>query len=556
MHCTARINSRLVANIFFALFVICQFGAILRLAFSFSPNLPNTMNVYSTFSRAAQALCAFALVCSASASTLLAQPALAQPATEAECKAHLQFLASDKLMGRMTGTPGNDEAARYIAEHFRANNVAFAGSMKSYFQPITFVKRRAAANGSLIIAGDTLALDRRFVPSYVHTALLSGNAVYAGFGVVDSAAKRDDYAGLDVKGKIVVIRFGENDSTDVRRGLGASARKREAAEARGVAALVELFTPDNQIMWGNLVAFNKNTRPDLASTETKPHTMNWVIAYDGGKKMTTKLAAEAAQKRPIAVSMSLEPTRYDTLYSNNVIGVIKGTDPVLSQEYVLLSAHYDHIGTGKSATSKDTIYNGARDNGMGTTAILAAAKYFAAKPPKRSVLVLACTAEEVGLLGSRYYATNPAIPHKNVIYNLNIDGAGFNDTTLVTVMGFDRTTAQPLLEEAAKAYGLKAANDPAPEQNLFDRSDNVSFAKVGIPAPTFSPGFTAFDAEIAKYYHQQADEAGEDFNFRYLTRFVNSFITASRLIADANSRPRWKVGDKYEAAFKTLYGEK
>lgn len=509
------------------------------------------MNFYSTFYRAAQALCALALVCSA------AVPALwAQPATEAECKAHLQFLASDKLMGRMTGMPGNDEAARYIAEQFRANNVALAGSMKSYFQPITFVKRRSVSNGSLIIAGDTLALDRRFVPSYVHTALLSGNAVYAGFGVVDSAAKRDDYAGLDVKGKIVIIRFGDNDSTEVRKGFNMSFRKREVAEAKGAAGFVELFTPDNQIAWGNVVAFNKNARPELAGGDTKSHSMNWVLAYDGGKKMTTKLAAEAAQKRPIAVSMSLEPTRYDTLYSNNVIGVIKGTDPALSQEYVLLSAHYDHVGTGKSATTKDTIYNGARDNGMGTTAILAAAKYLAAKPPKRSILLLACTAEEVGLLGSGYYAKNPAIPHKNVIYNLNIDGAGFNDTTLVTVMGLERTTAQPLLEEAAKTQGLRAANDPAPEQNLFDRSDNVSFAKVGIPAPTYSPGFTAFDDEITKYYHQQADEAGEDFNFRYLTRFVNSFITASRLIADANSRPRWKAGDKYEAAFKTLYGEK
>jgi Zn-dependent M28 family amino/carboxypeptidase len=284
--------------------------------------------------------------------------------------------------------------------------------------------------------------------------------------------------------------------------------------------------------------------------------MNWLIAYDGGKKITTKLATETAQKRAIAVSMKLEPTRNDTVYSNNVIGIIKGSDPALSQEYVLLSAHYDHIGTGKSADGKDTIYNGARDNGMGTTALLAATKYLASKPPKRSIVLLACTAEEVGLLGSGFYATHPAVPHKSVVYNLNTDGAGFNDTTRITVIGLERTTAQPLLEEAAKANGLKAASDPAPEQNLFDRSDNVSFAKLGIPAPTFSAGFTAFDAEIFKYYHQLADEAGEDFNFRYLTRYVNTFIAASRLIADAKERPRWKTGDKYEAAFNLLYGGK
>jgi hypothetical protein len=508
------------------------------------------MNVYSTFSRTVQFLCACAVVFSLSVPYLLSQAA-----TEAECKAHLQFLASDKLLGRMTGTPGNDEAARYIAEQFRANKVAMPGSMKTYFQPVAFLKRRPTTSGLLIIGADTLAFERRFVPANVHTALLSGNAVFAGFGVVDSATKRDDYASLDVKGKIVIVQFGENDSTDVRRGFNASFRKREAAEAKGAAALVELFTLENPVVWGNVISIFKGSRPELAS-ESKVHSMNWLIAYDGGKKMATKLAADAAQKRSIAVSMNLEPTRSDTVFSNNVLGVIKGTDPTLSQEYILLSAHYDHIGTGKSADGKDTIYNGARDNGMGTTALLAAAKHFAAKPPKRSLLLLACTAEEIGLLGSHYYAMNPVIPHKNVVYNLNTDGAGFNDTTLVTVIGLDRTTAQPMLEEAAKANGLKAVVDPAPEQNLFDRSDNVSFAKFGIPAPTFSPGFTAFDAAIFKYYHQQADEAGEDFNFRYLTRYVNSFITATRLIGDASQRPRWKAGDKYEAAFKTLYGEK
>lgn len=508
------------------------------------------MTIRTIFARALPMVCAFAI-----AFSFAWHYSFAQPATEAECKAHLQFLASDKLLGRMTGSAGNDEAARYISEQFRAQKIAVAGSMKSYFQPITFVKRRPVASGSLIIGTDTFALDRRFISAYVHTALLTGNAVFAGFGVVDSTTKRDDFTGLEVKGKIVITRFGENDSTDVRRGYNAALRKRAIVEAKGATALIELFTADNQMAWGNIVAVNKSARPELAG-DSKPHAMNWLLAYDGGKKMATKLAADAAKKQPIPVAMSLEPTRHDTLYSNNVVGVIKGTDPTLSQEYVLLSAHYDHIGTGKTAEGKDTIYNGARDNGMGTTALLAAAKHFAAKPPKRSLLLLACTAEEMGMLGSSYYAAHPAIPHKSVVYNLNTDGAGFNDTTLVTVMGLDRTSAQPLLEEAAKANGLKIANDPAPEQNLFDRSDNVSFAKLGIPAPTFSPGFTAFDAEIFKYYHQQADEAGEDFNFRYLTRFVNTFISATRLIADANDRPRWKKGDKYETAFNLLYGGK
>lgn len=493
-------------------------------------------------------LCAFVAIFCANVQSLFAQTA-----TEAECKAHLQFLASDKLMGRMTGTPGNDEAARYIAEQFRLNNVVVPQGMKSYFQPVTFAKQQSAKTGRLIIGADTLAFERRFVSAMVKNATLSGNAVFVGYGLVDSATKRDDYAGLDVQGKIVIVQFGESDSSDIRRGFRALFRKQAIAQSKGAVALIELFTPENPVAWGNVTGNAKEGRPELAS-ETKTPTMNWLIAYDGGKKITTQLAAQTAQKRPIPVSMTLEMPKIDTLISNNVLGVIKGTDPALNQEYVLLSAHYDHIGTGKSADGKDTVYNGARDNGMGTTALLAAAKYFAAKPPKRSLLLLACTAEEIGLLGSKFYAANPVVPHKNVVFNMNTDGAGYNDTTLITIIGYDRTTAQPLFDEAAKAHGLKAGNDPAPEQNLFDRSDNVHFAKLGIPAPTVSAGFKAFDAEIFKYYHQLADEAGEDFNFRYLTRYVNTFLMATRMVADAKDRPRWKSGDKYEAAFNTLYG--
>lgn len=494
-------------------------------------------------------------VCSASLLVATAVSGFAQTASEAECKAHLQHLASDKLMGRMTGTPGNDEAARYIADEFRKQNVSIAPGMKSYFQPVPFIKRNPAKSGTLVIAGDTLALERRFIPTMVKNAVLSGNAVFAGYGIVDSASKRDDYAGLDVKGKIVIVQFGENDSTDIRRGFRAMMMKPQIATLKGAAALIELFTPENPFVWGNITGQYKSGRPELA-TEVRPNTMNWAIVYDGGKKLAAKLVAEAAQKRTIPVSMTLEEPRMDSIFSNNVVGVIKGTDPLLSQEYILLSAHYDHIGTGKSADGKDTIYNGARDNAMGTTALLVAAKYLAAKPPKRSVLLLACTAEEMGLLGSRYYAANPAVPHKNVVYNLNTDNAGFNDTTLVTIFGYDRTSVQSLIDEAAKMNGLTAKGDPAPEQNLFDRSDNVSFARVGIPAPTLSAGFTAFDAEINKYYHQLGDEAGENFNFRYFAKYVNTFLAASRLIADAKDRPRWKAGDKYEPAFKTLYGEK
>jgi Zn-dependent M28 family amino/carboxypeptidase len=182
-----------------------------------------------------------------------------------------------------------------------------------------------------------------------------------------------------------------------------------------------------------------------------------------------------------------------------------------------------------------------------------AAKYFAANPPKRSVLIALWTAEEKGLLGSAYFAENPLVPLDQIIYNLNIDGAGYNDTSVITVIGLGRTTADGLVSEAVSAFGLKAVADPAPEQGLYDRSDNVNFAKKGIPAPTFSLGFTAFDDEINKYYHKAGDQM-DSMDMDYVTLYWKSFILAAEKIGNAAMKPVWIQGDKYEEAGKKLYG--
>jgi Zn-dependent M28 family amino/carboxypeptidase len=249
----------------------------------------------------------------------------------------------------------------------------------------------------------------------------------------------------------------------------------------------------------------------------------------------------------------------ETLPARNVLGFVEGTDPALKEEYVVLMAHYDHVGAGMDrgpgATAADSIFNGARDNGMGVAALLGAASALAEAPPRRSVLFLAVTAEEKGLLGSRFYVDHPLLPLDRAVYVLNIDGGGYSDTSAVTVIGLGRTSADALLREAAGAYRLAVVADPAPEQNLFDRSDNVSFARKGVPAPTFSPGFRAFsDPGIMDYYHQPRDEVDEAFDFAYLRRFVQAYARSARSLADAPDRPRWLPGDKYEAAARVLYG--
>lgn len=241
-----------------------------------------------------------------------------------------------------------------------------------------------------------------------------------------------------------------------------------------------------------------------------------------------------------------------SLQTQNVIGVIEGADPDLNDEYLMLSAHYDHIGVGPATAEGDSIYNGARDNAVGVAAVMAAGKYFADHPPRRSILLALWSAEEMGLIGSRLFVEDPAVPLNKIIFNLNIDGGGYNDTTKVTVVGLERTGAEPLFKSAAKEFGLDAIPSPVPELKLFNRSDNIHFARKGIPAPTFSLGFTSFNEEIQYYYHQATDEA-QSLNFGYVTMYTRAYILASEKIANSDEPPYWIPGDEFESAGDSLY---
>ncbi len=492
----------------------------------------------------------------AATSTVIApaKPKIDPVATEAECKAYLQFLASDKLQGRMTGEAGNNAAAAYIAEHFNTLGLKPVVGQNSFIQPIELRRSTPPNSFTLILAKDTLRVG-------VDAMMMSGDALktsaevaFVGFGIIDTAAKRNDYAGMDVKGKIVIARLGANDSTKPRESLAFSRKKREAAIQRGAVAFIELMNFNAPPMWASLREFNK--RPSLQLQDTNKAPMPYFIVKDMDKRWVAALEAAFTAKKALSASIATDGIKIESTFSQNVVAFLQGADTALAREYVIVSAHYDHIGVAHGTGQADSIYNGARDNGMGVTALLATAKALAAQPPARSVLFIAFTGEEVGLLGSRYYAEHPLLPLNQAVFNLNTDGAGFNDTTAITVIGLERTSVRGLFEEAAQKNGLRATPDPAPEQGLFDRSDNVSFAIKGIPAPTFTPGLKAFDADIFKNYHQVSDEAGEDFNFAYLTRYVNTFLTVSRLVANAKERPRWMTGDKYEAAFQALYSGK
>ena len=239
----------------------------------------------------------------------------------------------------------------------------------------------------------------------------------------------------------------------------------------------------------------------------------------------------------------------------NVIGFIPGTDPAIKDQYVLLSSHYDHLGTSRHPVMEDgkldSIYNGARDNASGTTAVIDAARYFGKYPPARSVLFICYTAEEEGLIGSEWFAGHPALPLKKIVYNLNIDNASYDDTTLATLVGLHRTSEDSAIVIACRTYGLHVNNDPTGGQ-LFFESDNAPLAMKGIPAPTYSMGMEAMDSTIFNRYHRLSDEPG-NMDMNYVVKWIHAYILAAEFIADEPIQPRWTPGDQNEKAWKSLY---
>jgi hypothetical protein len=460
---------------------------------------------------------------------------------EREAISHFRYLASDELMGRDPIRPEIDAAARYIAEQFWKYGAKELPNANGFYQHIPFRLSSPPTKGEVTFGSNTfqqgddlLVLDG---PSLTGTYEL----IVLGYGL------EEDFVGKDVSGKIVVCNVGSPDNLSPRGLFAAGRQKLALAQSKGAVALVEMYNVPT-VPWS--FAANFLNRQQLTVDKTGDGES---IPYIWLKDLSNETINAVGNQRIKNANFKIEGKVNRSIIGKNVVAVIEGTDPSLKNEYLMLSAHYDHIGVGRPNAAGDSIYNGARDNAVGTVAIINAAKYFAENPPKRSVLLCAWTAEEKGLLGSEFFAENPLIPLNQIIYNLNIDNGGYNDTSVFTVIGLGRTSADFLLEEAAKAFGKEAISDPSPEQGLYDRSDNVNFARKGIPAPTFSLGFRAFDDEINKYYHQVGDQV-DNFDLEYAVVYWKSYILAAEKIANWTQRPRWVPGDKYEEVGRKLYG--
>lgn len=462
----------------------------------------------------------------------------AETVNKNEIEGHIYFLADDVLKGRATGSSELKIAASYLANTLRSYGVKPNPANGSYYQKMdmfrSFLKDDIVFSLNGIAFPEVVAFD-------IDAINREEEAVYLNF------AQESDYKGKEVAGKIIIAKAGSPNASDLRSALGNRATKRELAIQNGAKGLIEIGAFD-EALWPRFKhAFEERVNLTQSEKETLPLYL-WV--------QTSEADLEKLGEKPLKININSTGIQTETLKSQNVVGVLEGTDPKLKEEYIIYSAHYDHVGIGKPNTEGDSIYNGARDNAIGTTAVLNMAKNLAKYPTKRSALFILFTGEEMGLLGSQYYVQNPILPLDQMIYCFNTDGGGYNNTSLATIAGLNRTTAKDKMINGARTFGLKALDidDVAPEEGLFDRSDNVSFAKVGIPAPTYSTGFDAFDDEINKYYHQAADEANS-LDYNYLVKFYQGYILSGRLIANDQERPYWIAGDKYEPAANVLYGK-
>jgi hypothetical protein len=479
--------------------------------------------------------------------SLAVSPTLAQKETiekvieRSEALSHFKFLAADELMGRDPLRPEIDIAASYIANQFEKYGASPLNSLGGYYQFIPFVNSTPPVIGVVNWKGSSL--------KHGEDLMVLGGADIEGEYQIEVVGYgfEEDYADKNVMGKWVVARVGAPGRLSPAELFEAGREKRALAKSKGAVGLIEMYNVPTT-PWSLLV--NYLNKPQM-TIDNDPGNDD-AFPYLWMKDLTgDKIKAIAKGQNTMEVQIKGKISRKIT--GRNVVAFIQGTDPNLKNEYVMLSAHYDHLGIGKPNAEGDSIYNGARDNAVGTSALIQAATYFGKNPPKRSILLCAWTAEEKGLLGSSYFAENPPISLKQIIFNLNIDNAGYNDTSLVTVIGLGRSSADFHISEAAEAFGLEAISDPAPEQGLYDRSDNVNFAKKGIPAPTFSLGFTAFDQEVGKHYHQASDQV-DNFDLNYALKYWKSYILSAEKIANDPKKPLWAEGDKYESISKVLYG--
>ena len=510
-------------------------------------------------------------------------PQPVDPGATQRVRADVEFLASDLLEGRDTGSKGYEIGASYVASQFRAIGLTPGGTDGGWYEQVPFRKtsHASAPTASVVLSGKALSLapgkDIAVRPSLTQQQRsIDASLVFAGHGISDARLGIDDYAGLDVRGKIVVAFEGAPEGLPSEVSAHLNSYKSIVAAGKGAAGLIEVS--------------GTGTRPgfNLLSYYDRP-IMDWVDPTGNTQSQSTKLpliaaiskdvaeklfksagkdfaATMAAARKPGTLRGFTVPARlklvdrmsWHDFTSPEVIGVLPGSDPALKDEYVVLMGHLDHLGVKADAKpGEDAIYNGALDNAAGVATMLEAAREFVAsgKPPRRSVLFIANTGEEKGLRGADYFAAHPTVPKDQIVSVVDLDMPmllyPFTD---IVAFGGDHSTVARTIADAAKSMGVSVSQDPMPEEAIFVRSDHYRFVTRGIPGILLMTGYAnggepKWKDFFAKHYHKPTDDLSQAILWDQGARYAELNYRISRALADADQRPLWYQGDYFGDTF-------
>ncbi len=533
----------------------------------------------------------------ATADSVTGDPALA-PALRAinadELLRHTRALADDSLEGRAPGTPGEDKAVAYLVDQFKRAGLVSGNPDGSYVQDVTLLGITAHPEATFNVGSRVIPLS--FPTDYVAvsrherpTIDVDAEMIFVGYGVVAPEYGWDDYKGVDVHGKTLVMLVNDpavpdaSDSTRLDTAMfkgnamtyyGRWTYKYEIASAKGAAAAIIIHETGPagypyEVVSGSWSRENFDlskpggnpgrTLVDAWITQAKAEEL---LKATGKDFAALKAAARRKDFRPVSLGASARfHIRNDTrqIQSRNVVATLPGTDSLRKSEYVVYSAHWDHLGRD-TTISGDGIYNGAVDNASGCASLIALAKAYAALPtkPRRSVMFLGLTAEEQGLLGARYFAEHPLVPTSKMLANINMDG--FNQwgrTKDVVVVGHGNSTLEDVLAEVLTPSGRVIVPDPEPEKGSFYRSDHFEFAKQGVPALYLSKGtqFIGRDSSYgrmkreeftARDYHKPSDDVKSDWDLSGAVEDVRALFQVGYRVLSNDSWPTWKPGTEFK----------
>ncbi len=491
-------------------------------------------------------------------------------------RAHVKFLSSDLLEGRGPGQRGGALAESYIAAQFAAAGLKPGAADGTFLQRVPLKVVEAAPTASMTVTKGAQTLDLRWLDDFVgHSNLqeakisAEAEAVFVGHGIRAPEFGWDDYAGANVKGKVVVLFTNEPPSTDDKffggKALtyyGRWTYKYEEALRQGALAAIIVHTTPTAGYGYQVVKANGRPQPQVARQPGAPALAfaGWVTEEAGGKlfALSGKTVAEmlkladAKGFKPVPLGVKVRigmDYKVGELQTYNVVGRVEGSDPQLKQEAVVITAHWDHLGVGE-AVNGDSIYNGALDNSTGTSMLLEMARAWASMEPKprRSAYFVAVTAEESGLLGASYFAQNPPLPAEKIAANLNFDSySPLGRTTQTVMIGAERTSFYNVVESVASRFNLKIMPDQRPEQGSYFRSDHFAFAKAGVPAfsvnmgsertAPLSPALEAVAKRLQGSYHQPTDEYHEDWDFSGMEQFARFGFTIGLEVANLEKIP-------------------